>query len=405
MYPDLSYILADMFGTPVDTSISIVKTFGLLLALAFLGSAYTLSLELRRKEREGLLQASKVKTKTGGSSISEILFNGAFLFILGYKLPYLVANFGALKANPIGEVFSTNGQLAPGLILLIGWLLYALFRYVTMKEHGATVTKVIHPHERVTEITMLAAIFGILGAKLFVIIESKEAFLAFLQDPMGVLLSGRGLAIYGGLIVAFIAIMIYVGRLKFNRWHIVDAAAPALLIGYAIGRMGCHFSGDGDWGIVNALAQPAWWFLPDWVWAYDYPNTVLEHLNPEKGNYLVPIADCNGYETTSGEAPRYCKKLAKAVFPTPIYETTASLAIFSLLWSLRKRITVPGVIFFLYLIFNGIERFFIEKIRVNDKIDFLGMQLTQAEIISSMLFVIGVVGLIMRFQSAAKKSS
>lgn len=402
MYPDLSYIVADIFGTPVDNGLSIIKTFGLLLALAFIGSAYTLSLELRRKEREGLLPATKVKVSDSGSSIGETIFNAILLFALGFKLPYLVANFDAMKSDPIKEVFSTNGNMVAGIILLIAFLLYAIFRYVNTKNDGATTTKIIHPHERVAEITMLAAVFGIIGAKLFVIFESKESIASFMRNPIDQLISGQGLAIYGGLIVAFIAIMIYVRRIKYNPWHIVDAAAPALLIGYAIGRMGCHFSGDGDWGIVNTLAQPSWWFLPDWVWAYDYPNMVVESLGSDKSNQLVTIPDCSGYVTADGDTPRYCKKLAKAVFPTPIYETTACLAIFSFIWSLRKRIKVPGAIFFIYLIFNGVERFFIEKIRVNDKLDYFGMQLTQAEFISSILFIIGVVGLIWRYQTATK---
>jgi prolipoprotein diacylglyceryltransferase len=143
---------------------------------------------------------------------------------------------------------------------------------------------------------------------------------------------------------------------------------------------------------VNTLAQPTWWFLPDWVWAFDYPNTVVEYINPASGNHIVDIPDCSGYVTAAGERPHYCGKLAKAVFPTPIYETVLSLGIFGILWALRKRIATPGMIFFLYCVFNGFERFWIEKIRVNDKLDVLGIHATQAEIISTLLFFIGMIG-------------
>ncbi|MDH3649290.1 MAG: prolipoprotein diacylglyceryl transferase, partial [Saprospiraceae bacterium] len=189
--------------------------------------------------------------------------------------------------------------------------------------------------------------------------------------------SGSGLAIYGGLIVAFIYIYWYVNKKGIKPIHVMDSVAPALIMGYAVGRIGCQLSGDGDWGIVNTLVQPGWWFLPDWMWAYDYPHNVLE-----KGQMI------------EGCSWNYCRRLIDPVFPTPFYETVLSLVIFAILWLLRKRIRIPGVLFFIYLIFNGLERFWIEKIRVNDKIPMFGMELTQAEIISFLLFFVGIAGCI-----------
>ena len=84
--------------------------------------------------------------------------------------------------------------------------------------------------------------------------------------------------------------------------------------------------------------------------------------------------------------------LVDAVFPTPIYEFLMCLAIFALFWGIRKQLTkFPGMLFGIFLIFNGLERFLIEKIRVNTKLDFLGMQLTQAEIISFSLILAGIL--------------
>ena len=392
MYPDLSYILADVFGTPVDNFFSLIKTFGLVLVFAFLGSAYILRSELRRKETQGLLMPLTIKVREDRLSIGDILSNAFFIFILAYKLPYIVSHIKELKADAASVILSMQGHLMTGLIaagVVIAWMLFK--QYISAKN-TQLITKVIRPADRVPDITMISAFFGILGAKLFVIIESKESFNAFMKDPIDQLFSGSGLAIYGGLIVAFIAVIVYVKRIGLKPIHIMDAAAPALLIGYAIGRIGCQMSGDGDWGIVNALAQPTWWFLPDWVWAFDYPNTVVEYINPASGNHIVDISDCSGYVTASGEQPHYCGKLANAVFPTPIYETVLSLVIFVILWSLRKRIAIPGMIFFMYCAFNGFERFWIEKIRVNEKLDVFGLQATQAEIISTLLFIIGIVG-------------
>jgi prolipoprotein diacylglyceryltransferase len=85
--------------------------------------------------------------------------------------------------------------------------------------------------------------------------------------------------------------------------------------------------------------------------------------------------------------------LREPVYPTPIYEVFLGLLIGGILWSLRKRIKIPGVIFFLYLIFNGLERFFIEKIRVNIRNPFLGFEVTQAEVIALLLVLTGIVGI------------
>ena len=369
VYPDLSYFIADLFGTPVDNWLSIVKTFGFLLVLAFLASAYVLRLEMKRKTGDGLLAAKKVVVKEGVFSWPEFLSNGLILFILGMKLPYVLQHFDEMKADPAGVILSGKGNLLLGLLLAAvygGWL---YFKHQKNDHKDKTKTRFIQPVDRVPDITMMAALFGIIGARIFVIFESKEAFQGFLQDPVGQLLSGSGLAIYGGLIIAFIGVYGYVKRIGFKPIHIMDAVAPALVIGYAVGRLGCHFSGDGDWGIPNLAATPGWWFLPDWVWAYDYPNTVLQYVNPDTQNALVEIPDCHGYTTADGGRPIYCSKLKNPVYPTPVYETVASLVIFTILWAIRKRVRIAGMLFFIYCLLTAVQRFFIEKIRVNDIID------------------------------------
>jgi prolipoprotein diacylglyceryltransferase len=83
-------------------------------------------------------------------------------------------------------------------------------------------------------------------------------------------------------------------------------------------------------------------------------------------------------------------QLPVAVYPTPLYEIIACTILFFILWLLRKRLRPAGTVFALYLILNGLERFFIEKIRVNNRIDFLGLHPTQAEVISSGLIIVGV---------------
>ena len=144
------------------------------------------------------------------------------------------------------------------------------------------------------------------------------------------------------------------------------------MLAYGVGRIGCQVAGDGDWGIANTKPNPFSW-LPDWMWSYTYPHNVNEAGDP--------IAGCVG---------KYCNELSTPVYPTPFYEVIMGLLLFALLWSLRKKIKVPGRIFALYLMVNGLERFLIEKIRVNTRLNLFGFQPTQAEVISTLLFLTGL---------------
>ena len=96
----------------------------------------------------------------------------------------------------------------------------------------------------------------------------------------------------------------------------------------------------------------------------------------------VPISGCTG---------NYCNQLSPPVFPTTLYEIIACTLLFLVLWLVRKRITIPGRLFALYLMLNGIERFLIEKIRVNTTYTIWGFHPTQAELISSMMFLVGAI--------------
>jgi prolipoprotein diacylglyceryl transferase len=223
-------------------------------------------------------------------------------------------------------------------------------------------------------IVLIAAVFGILGAKIFDMMEHLDDLL---KDPVGTLLSFDGLAFYGGLIVATFAVLWYNNRNKIRYPLLLDAAAPALIMAYAIGRIGCQLSGDGCWGVTNAAAKPGWLaFLPDWAWSFRYPHNVI--------NEGMQIAGCTG---------PYCHVLLLPVFPAPLYETILGLCIFGILWGIRKKLLIPGQLFCIYLILNGFERFFIERIRINIVYNFYGIHLTQAEMVAIMLILTGGFGL------------
>jgi len=371
MYPNISYLLNDLFGINIPLPI---QTFGFFVAIAFLLSSWTLSLELKRKEKEGLINSTKRK-KIIGKKVSpqELIVQGIVGFLVGYKLLYAGLNYSDFVSNPQGMILSTEGHFLGGLL---GAFINAYIKYREVKKEELdtpkTITETVHPYQLVGNITMIAAVSGIIGANLFHNLENIDEFIA---DPIGQLLSFSGLTFYGGLICGAVAVIYYAKKYGIHYKIISDTAAPGLMLAYGIGRMGCHFSGDGDWGINNLAPKPEWMsFLPDWTWAYTYPNNVI--------NAGVPIEGCVG---------NYCNELIYPVYPTPLYEIILALGLFVFLWSIRKRISVPGVLFGIYMIVNGLERFFIEKIRINTNYIIFGKEITQAEIISFALIITGLI--------------
>lgn len=384
MYPDLSYLFNDIFGTQVDNWTAVFKTFGLFLALAFFASAYILKLEFLRKEKEGVLQALTQKIESSPKTIwTEMIINSLILFVAGWKLPFIASNFEAFKLDPSSVIFNGNGNFLIGLgLALLGFA----YQYYSNKEKLAAGIETkdikVYPHQKVSDITVVAALSGVAGARIFSISENIDSFL---NDPIGQLFSGSGLTVYGGVILATIVLMWYVKKHGIPRLEMCDAGSLALLMGYIVGRMGCQFSGDGDWGIKNEVASPSWWFFPDWAWTYTYPHTVTKQG--------VPIKDCIG---------EYCTQLSPGVYPTPVYEIIMCLGIFAFLWSIRRRIKIPGMMFAFYLFFSGIERFLIEFIRVNDRYEFLGFNFSQGQWLSVVSIILGIVGSIYLWKRAER---
>lgn len=370
MYPKLSDLINDLFGTDINLPI---QSYGFFLALAFITGAFLIYRELDRKEREGFISTTTKKvTKGKPAGYAELILNFIVSFILGFKIVGFFLEYSMFVDNPQEFLASTQGSWMGGLIIAIAYTAY--FYYLKDKKKLAkpvTEKVVVHAKEHAFPILFLAVIAGILGAKVFHWFENWDEFTS---DPLGSLLSFSGLTFYGGLIVAFFSILYYGERHKIGWRYLTDAAAPSLILAYGIGRIGCQVSGDGDWGIINTSPKPGWLsFLPDWMWAFDFPHNVI--------NEGILIPGCVG---------DHCFRLAETVYPTAFYETTMAVIIFAILWSLRKKIKVPGVLFAIYLMFNGVERFLIEKIRVNNVFDFLGMQVTQAEVISSCMFIAGI---------------
>lgn len=376
MYPTIYHALYDLFGFDW-TWTKMFNSFGFFVAIAFVVASTTLSWELKRKENLGQFKAGVRDVIKGMKpNWSDIATSGVLGFVLGWKFIYLVLNSSQLfqaGQTPQRHIFSSEGYWLLGLVVgaaMAGW------RYWEYKkqELPTPVTESVkfHAHEHTGTITFIAAIGGLAGAKLFHLFENPKEFMEFFTNPS---LEGfiSGLTVYGGLIVGAAAVLTYAWRKGLNLLHLSDAATPGMILAYGIGRIGCQVSGDGDWGIVNLAPAPSW--LPQWMWSYNYPNNV----NREG----VMMLECDPH--FSG----YCTELPQGVFPTPLYETLMAVGIFFILWTLRKRINTAGVITSLYLLFNGLERLLIEQIRVNNKFDFLGMKVTQAEIIACVFILSG----------------
>ncbi len=373
MYPNLYYAFKDLFGVEW-TGLKLVNSFGFFVALAFLSAAYILTIELKRKSKQGLLSYKEEKIVVGKpATAGELLLNFLLGFLMGYKLIGAFIDRNAL-ADTQSYILSAQGNWPAGIIV---GLLFAGLKWreknqdKLAKPEERTVR--IWPADRVGDMVIYAAVFGFLGAKIFHNLENIDDLI---KDPIGSLLSFSGLTIYGGLICATIPIWFYCKRNNMNPIYVADAIAPALIFAYGVGRIGCQVAGDGDWGIDNTAPNRFSW-LPDWFWAYSYPHNVL--------NEGIPIPGCVG---------QYCNMLPQPVFPTPLYEVIASLLIFAFLWSIRKRISTPGVMAAIYLILNGIERFLVEKIRINTRYNIFGFQPTQAELIAGAMIIFGIILLI-----------
>lgn len=373
MFPTLGHLIGYLRGEYVELGF---PTFGLLVALSFVAAAIVLGLELRRKESVGLFHSWKEKVIIGEKAgLGEIISNAIFGFLLGYKGFYAFQNGAAFRHNPADIIISTEGSILGGLLVAIayaGWFWYSKNKEALPQPLEKELE--VHPYQLVSNITIVAAISGIIGAKIF---HNLEYWDEFMNDPIEALTSFSGLTFFGGLIFGAGAVVWYVRKKGMNAWSVADSVAPGLMLAYATGRMGCQLSGDGDWGINNTNPKPdflSW--LPDWMWAFDYPHNVSGE------GVLIP--DCVG---------QYCTVLPVPVYPTPIYETIMGLLIFAFLWSIRKRIDKPGMMISAYLLLAGVERFLIEQIRVNAEYNILG-GITQAEIIASGMIVLGGIGLI-----------
>ena len=231
-------------------------------------------------------------------------------------------SIGPLTLQTFGLMFAVS-------FIVGGWIVHK-----RLEEIGK-------PPDWAYEAVFAALIGGLIGAKLYFVVDNSASI-----EDLGDIVAGSGLTWYGGLAGGAIAVLIWAAWRDTLNLQLADAAAPALLAGQAIGRIGCQLSGDGDYG-------KEW----DGPWAMGYPD----------GTVPTPP----GVE----------------VHPTPVYDTLALGLGAIILWRLRDRFR-SGILFALFMIWLGVERLLVEFLRTNDVV---ALGLTAAQLTSVALIIAGVV--------------
>jgi len=399
-YATLPEFFNAVFHTDAFPNIPL-NTYGFFVAMGFMVAAIFASQELKRR---GLLgQISSVKTiEIIGEKpkFSDLIWPFLTWFFVGMKIIGALINEPSLLTNgqnTVAYLFSTEGFPIYGFFLGAIGAAYAYYdknKKALDKPYKKEVD--LKPQDLIGELVFVAAIFGVVGASVFEIIQpnSEMTLIELFSDPMNFL---SGLTIYGGLFFGIIGVSLYAWKRNIKPFVLFDALAPTFIIAMSIGRMGCHFSGDGDWGIpYKGDAHPITG-LP-----YDYSTTWLANL-PEyfwKNNYAHNVI--NEGEQIAGCVGNYCHQLVPGVLPTAIFEIIMFFILFVIMWSLRKRVThIPGFMFMMFFVVSGIERFPIEMLRVTERYPSF-FNLTQAQIISVFMVIIGAAGMIYLGMKAKK---
>ena len=221
-----------------------------------------------------------------------------------------------------------------GLMFAFAFIVGGVLAHKRFQELGK-------PGDWAYEAVFAALVGGIIGARLYWLIENFDSSDGIFDS----LFSGSGLTWYGGAIGGALGVMLWAKWRDYLNLRLADVAAPALAAGYAVGRIGCQLSGDGDYG------KP--W---DGPWAMSYEDGV------------VPTPP--GVE----------------VHPTPVYETLVMGLGAFILWHLRDRFRF-GILFAIYLMYAGTERFLVEFLRTNERI---ALGLTEAQFLSLAMIVGGL---------------
>jgi len=201
--------------------------------------------------------------------------------------------------------------------------------------------------DQIIDLSFYTIIFGILGARLFYVLIELDYYLV---HPIEIFKVWQGgLAIHGAIIAGIIVVYVYARKNKQSFWLWADITAPAIALGQAIGRWGNYFNQE----------------------LYGRPTDLAWGITIELQNRLIPYL-------------RY-----EYFHPTFLYESILDLLVFVTLLVLHKRgKTKQGNIFLVYLILYSIIRFFMEFIRIDPAVIFVGLRLPQ--VVSLIIILVSV---------------
>lgn len=213
--------------------------------------------------------------------------------------------------------------------------------------------------KRIKDFALFVIIGGLIGARIYYVLFSDVNY--FLARPLGIFAIWEGgLAIHGAVIGGLFVTIYYTLKEKIPFWRWADTFAPSLILGQAIGRIGCFFNGDAHgyptslpWGLVYSKDSPAGQMYPD-----------------------LPL------------------------HPTQLYELGFNLVIFLILWKLRKRDLFDGFLFLLYVLFYSSARIFVEYFRA-DRLTFFG-DISVAQTIGVVGILLSICFLVILNQKGAK---
>lgn len=254
----------------------------------------------------------------------------------------------AARSDNIAAMYPVILEIGPlrvysfGLMMAIAFMTAA---YLTGRE----LARKGYDGDIASTLVVWAAVGGIAGARLWVILDDWSGFVA---DPFGAIFTGAGFTWYGGLFGGLLAVTIAMRRNGIPWFVGADSIAPGLILAHGIGRIGCQLAGDGDWGTVTTVP-----------WGMAYPNAIV------------------GWDYPPGVV----------VHPTPLYEFFAYSAGFLLMWNLRTRNLATGSMFWLFLILSPFARFWIEFVRINP---IIAWGLSEAQLTSIALMAIGAINLL-----------
>jgi phosphatidylglycerol---prolipoprotein diacylglyceryl transferase len=278
-----------------------------------------------------------------------------------------------------------------GLMLGIAFILGSYILSLHLKRHK------LDPAAAST-ITVLAVIFGIGGAKILYLIEDWSLFL---RDPWGMTFSPGGLTWYGGFLLALLAVSLYIKARHLPFMKIWDGLGIALILAYGVGRVGCHLSGDGDYGPPTTLpwgtiylqgtAKPAMMLQGYFEshpeeraqWHYDELRMIIGGKD-KMGHY---------YSRFDEVTPLH---------PSPIYELLLGCMGFGILLWLRTKFHVDGLLFMAYVMLSSVFRFSVEFVRLNPK---LYAGLSEAQLFSIGLFIAALIGFIILSRRATTSTT